>query len=135
MSDATASFEAFLFSEGIAKYENIVESGMPVLVKLTIDKQNEDSSPRIMINSVKLLDEAIAEQAKGLIISLSDVSAVVELKELLKTDKRGANKIYIVPEIENWDVRIELEGGYAFSQSDIIGKVRSISGVTSVKEI
>ena len=135
LSDATASFEAFLFSEGIAKYESVIETQMPVLVKLTIDKQNEDSNPRIMINSVKLLDEAIAEQAKGLIINLSDVSAVVELKELLKTDKRGANKIYIIPEIENWDVRIELEGGYAFSQPDIIGKIRSISGVTLVKEI
>ncbi|MBQ2811059.1 MAG: DNA polymerase III subunit alpha [Alphaproteobacteria bacterium] len=135
LSDATASFEAFLFSEGIAKYEHIIESQMPVLVKLTIDKQNEDSNPRVMINSVKLLDEAIAEQAKGLIISINSVSAVVELKELLKTDKRGANKIYLVPEVENWEVRIELDGGYAFAQSDIIGKIRAISGITAVKEI
>ena len=135
LSDATASFEAFLFSEGISKYEHIIESQMPVLVKLTIDKQNEDSNPRIMINSVKLLDEAIAEQAKGLIISLNEISAVMELKDILKTDKRGANKIYIVPEIENWEVRIELDGGYAFAQSDIIGKIRAISGITAVKEI
>jgi len=47
LSDATASFEAFLFSEGIAKYENIIEQQVPVLVKITIDKQNEDEMLRL----------------------------------------------------------------------------------------
>ena len=48
-----------MFSDGIEKYGNIIDSGQPVLVKITIDKQNEDASPRIMINSLKLLDEAM----------------------------------------------------------------------------
>ena len=135
LSDATASFEAFLFSEGIIKYGDIIESQVPVLVKISIDKQNEDSNPRIMINSVKSLDEAITEQAKGLIIAIENVSAVMAIKDILKTDKQGSNKIYIIPQIDNWDVRIELSKGYAFSQSDIIGKIRSVSGVVSVKEI
>ena len=135
MSDATASFEAFLFSDGISKYESIIEEQVPIMVKITIDKQNDDSSPRIMINSIKKLDEAIAEQAKGLIITLSDVSAIVELKDILKSDKRGTNKIYIIPELKDWDVRIELLDGYAFSDTDILSKIRAISGVVSVKEI
>ena len=59
----------------------------------------------------------------------------MEVKDILKTDKQGSNKIYIIPQIENWDVRIELSHGYAFSQSDIIGKIRAIPGVSSVKEI
>ena len=88
-----------------------------------------------MINSVKSLDEAITEQAKGLIIAIENVSAVMAIKDILKTDKQGSNKIYIIPQIDNWDVRIELSKGYAFSQSDIIGKIRSVSGVVSVKEI
>ena len=135
LSDATASFEAFLFSEGMAKYGDVIESQVPVLVKISIDKQNEDSNPRIMINSLKPLDEAITEQAKGLIITIENISAVMEVKDILKTDKQGSNKIYIIPQIENWDVRIELSHGYAFSQSDIIGKIRAIPGVSSVKEI
>ena len=89
LSDATASFEAFLFSDGLTKYESVIEEEVPLLVKVTIDKQTEDASPRIMINSVKKLDEAITEQAKGLIITLGDVSAVVGVKDILKTDKRG----------------------------------------------
>ena len=124
-----------MFSDGIEKYGNIIDSGQPVLVKITIDKQNEDASPRIMINSLKLLDEAITNQARGLIITISDVSAVVEVKDILKRDKRGANKIYIIPELKDWDVRIELSNGYAFSESDIISKIRAVAGVSSIKEI
>lgn len=135
LSDASSSFEALLFSDGIEKYENVIDSGQPVLAKITIDKQSEDASPRIMINSLKILDEAITDQAKGLIITISDVSAVVEVSDILKKDRRGSNKIYIIPEVKDWDVRIELSGGYAFYESDIISKIRAIAGVSSVKEI
>ena len=124
-----------MFSDGIAKYESIIEEQVPILVKITIDKQSEDSSPRIMINSIKKLDEAITEQAKGVIITLGDVSAVMGVKDILKKDKTGSNKVYIIPDIKDWDVRLELNGGYAFSDTEIIGKIRNISGVLSVKEI
>ena len=46
----------------------------------------------------------------------------------------NTNKIYIKPEHPEWDVRIELPGGFAFV-NDIIGKVRAVSGVTTIKEI
>lgn len=135
MSDASASFEALLFSEGIIKYEEVLSSGLPVLAKITIDKQTEEASPRIMINSVKALDEAIAEQAKGLIITVSNVAAVSAIKDVLQKDNRGANKIYIIPEISDWDVRIELPEKYAFADPNIISRLRSIAGIVSVKEI
>lgn len=134
LSDATGAFEALLFSDGIAKYEDILNAGVPVLVKLTID-QSDEGRARIMINTVKTLDEAIAEQAKGLIITLSSISAVSEIAALLKKDRKGANKVYIVPENKDWDVRIELEGGYGFVDTKLFGQLRAISGVSAVKEL
>jgi DNA polymerase-3 subunit alpha len=135
LSDATGSVEALLFSDGIVKYENVLSSGTPVLAKLTIDKQTDEGSPKIMINSVKGLDEAIAEQAKGLIITVSNVAAVVALKEILQKDKRGANKIYIIPDVPDWNVRVELPDGYAFADMNMIGRIRAVAGVSYVKEI
>ena len=88
-----------------------------------------------MINAVKTLDEAIAEQAKGLIINITNIDAVAAVKDILQKDKQGANKIYIVPEITDWDVRIELSGGYAFYDVNLISKIRAVPGVSSVKEI
>ncbi|MDR1693992.1 MAG: DNA polymerase III subunit alpha [Lactobacillaceae bacterium] len=135
MSDATGSFEGLIFSEGLGRYEDVINSGLPLLVGVTIDKQNEDGAPRVMINTVEILDKAISEVANGLIISISNVSAVRKLKEILLQDKKGRNKVYIKPEDADWDVRIELMDGFAFANDDILSKIRNISGVASVKEI
>ena len=100
-----------------------------------LKKQSEEENPRVMINSVKTLDEAIAEQAKGLVISIDNIAAVTEVKKVLYTDMRGLNKVYLEPELSDWDVRIELDGGFAFSDNMMLTKLKSIPGVSSVKEI
>lgn len=86
LSDTTGNFEGMMFSDGLAKYEDTINTGCPLLVKVTINKQSEEENPRVMINSVKTLDEAIAEQAKGLVISIDNIAAVTEVKKVLYTD-------------------------------------------------
>lgn len=135
VSDASGSFEGILFSEALSRYEEVINSGLPLLVNVTIDKQSEEASPRVMINLVETLDKAISEVANGLIISVNDVNAVRGLKEILSKDRNGRNKIYIKPENNEWDVRIELAGGYAFADSDFLSRIRSLAGVTTIKEI
>ncbi|MBO7098113.1 MAG: DNA polymerase III subunit alpha [Alphaproteobacteria bacterium] len=135
LSDAYGAVDAMIFSEGLVKYENDLTSGLPVLVKLTINSQDADKGPRIMINEVKNLDSAIAEQARGARIYVNSESAVREIKKILSTDKKGANKIYIVPEIAGWDIKIELEGGFAFYDTSILSKLRGIAGVSDIEEI
>lgn len=134
ISDGTSNFEGLLFSEGLVRYEETIRSGLPLLVSVTIDKQNEDGNPRMMINSVETLDKAIADVANGLEISLTDVSAVGRLKEILSHDRKGKNKIYIRPDNDNWDIRIELGDSYALF-GDVLSQIRAVSGISSVKEI
>lgn len=135
LSDTTQNFEGMMFSDALVKYEDTINSGCPLLVKLVIDKKTDEENPRIRIDSVKTLDEAIAEQAKGIIISVANVAAVADIKKLLGVDRRGVNKVYIEPEVDEWYVRIELDGGYAFADNMILTKLKSIPGVASVKEI
>jgi DNA polymerase-3 subunit alpha len=134
LSDTTGNFEGMMFSDALLKYEDTINTGVPLLVKVTINKQSEEENPRVMINSVKTIDEAIAEHLKGIIITVSNVSAVSELKKILCTDKYGVNKVYIIPELDEWDVRIELDGGYAFADNMILTRLKSVAGVTSIKE-
>ena len=134
ISDGTSNFEGLLFSEGLVRYEETIRSGLPLLVSVTIDKQNEDGNPRMMINSVETLDKAIADVANGLEISLTDISAVGRLKEILSRDRKGKNKIYIRPDNDNWDIRIELGDSYALF-GDVLSQIRAVSGISSVKEI
>ena len=135
LSDSSGTVEAMIFADGLAKYEHVLESGEPVFVKLSIDKLDEQKAPRVMINEVKTLDQAIAEQAKGVIIYLNTVSASHEVQKILAADKKGANKVYLVPEVNGWDIKMELEGGYAFYDTTILSKLRAVPGVTQIKEI
>ena len=134
ISDGTSNFEGLIFSEGLVRYEETIKSGLPLLVSVTIDKQNEDGNPRVMINSVETLDKAISDVANGLEISIGDIGAVSKLRQILSGDRNGKNKIYIKPDNDNWDIRIELKGGYAL-YGDILSQIRSLAGITSVKEI
>ncbi len=134
ISDGSSNFEGLLFSEGLARYEEVIRSGQPLLVSVTIDKQEEEGRPKVMINHVDTLDKAIAEVANGLEISLSDVSAVAPLRQILSRDRNGKNKIYIKPDNDNWDIRIELSGGYALF-GDVLSRIRSLPGISMVKEI
>ncbi len=134
-SDTTSKFEGMLFSEGLNKYEAVLNSGIPVLVHMTIDKQNEEGNPRCLINRVDTLDKAIADSANALEIEVNDISAIAPLKEVLNSDRNGKNKIYIIPENKEWDVRIQLAGGFAFADQNFLSRIRSIAGVTTIKEI
>lgn len=135
LSDAYGAIDAMIFSDGLIKYENALTSGLPVLAKLTVSKQEADQNPRITIKEIKELDAAITEQAKGILIYVSTVPAISEIKKILSQDKKGINKVYIIPEIRGWDVKIELPDGFAFYDTSILSKLRSIVGVSDVKEI
>lgn len=134
LSDAAGNFEGILFSEGLIKYEDTINTGLPLMVNVSIDKQSDDANPRIMINTVETLDKAIADIANGLEICLNNTAAVKGLKEILSKDRNGRNKIYIRPENDEWDIRIELSGGFALA-GDILSRIRNLPGVASIKEI
>ncbi len=133
MSDGTSNFEGLLFSDALTRYAEVINSGNPLLINVTIDKKEEDANPRMMINSVETLDQAIAEIADGLEISIDDVSAVRPLKDILNKDRRGRNKIYIKPLNNQWDVTISLPDGFAL-YGDTLTQIRALPGI-SVKEI
>ena len=88
-----------------------------------------------MFNVIETLDKAISEVANGLEICVNDVTAVPGLHEILKKDHNGRNKIYIKPDNKEWDVRIELAGGFAFADPEFLSKIRALPGVTTIKEI
>lgn len=135
LSDASGAFEGIVFSETLLRSEETIRSGLPLLVNVTIDKQNEEGSPRVMINSIDTLDKAISDVSDGLVIYINNPAAVKPLREILSRDRKGGNKIYIKPENDEWDIRIELAGGYAFADNSILSSLKLVQGVTAVKEI
>ena len=135
LSDASGSFEGIVFSETLQRSEEMINSGLPLLASVTIERQAEEGNPKVMISNIETLDKAIADVASAIIINISNIAAVRPVKEILGRDKKGLNKVYIKPDNDEWDITIELQGGYAFSSGNIISQLRSVPGVSSVKEI
>lgn len=135
LSDISTAYEGLLFSDGIGKYENIIQSGAPLFIQAKIEKQQEDIPPRVLFNVIKSLDEAITENSKGLIIIIDNAEAVKPLRQLLSREHFGTNKIYIKPQLEDWTVRIQLKDGYALDNGQLLTSIRAIAGVSLVKEV
>lgn len=135
LSDTTSAYEGLLFSDGIAKFEHAINSGLPLYAKVKIEKQADDMPPRMLFNVIKTLDEEITENSKGLVIVINNIEAVRPLREALSHERYGTNKVYIKPENEDWDVRIELKNGYALADGALLSSIRAIPGVSLVKEI
>lgn len=134
MSDGISNFEGILFAEGLSKYENIINSGQPLLVNATLNKREENENSRMQINTVELLDAAIASVSDGLEIYIDDKSAISELKQILQRDRNGKNKIYIKPVTRDWDITIALKGGFAL-WGDTTSQIRAIPGINKIKEL
>ncbi|MBR4107054.1 MAG: DNA polymerase III subunit alpha [Alphaproteobacteria bacterium] len=134
LSDGISNFEGVLFAEGLSKYEEVINSGKPLLVNATLNKKEEGENSRMLINTVELLDTAIAGVANGLEIYIDDISAVAGLKQILQKDRNGKNKIYIKPVNNDWDVRIMLRESFAL-WGDTVAQIRSLPGITKIKEL
>ncbi len=135
LSDSSGAFEGLLFSETLNRSEETINSGLPLLVSVSIEKQSEDANPRVMISSVETLDKAIADVSNGIIIYVNNIMAVKPLRQILQSDRNGPNKVYIKPENDEWDIRIELQGGFAFADDNLLSRIKAVQGVSTVKEI
>ncbi len=134
MSDASGAFEGVIFSETLSRSEELLESGKPILVVATAEKREDSDNLSFIINVIEDLDKAVSEVANGLKIYINSPQAVKPLKEVLDADSNGRNNIYIKPYNNEWDVEITLKSKYALGK-DTLTKIRSIPGITDIKEL
>ncbi|MBR6355992.1 MAG: DNA polymerase III subunit alpha, partial [Alphaproteobacteria bacterium] len=135
VTDTTSAFDGFVWSEVLPQATAAKEAGIPVFLKALIEKKDEDSPPRITFEKVKTLDAEITENSKGLVVEIADAAAVRPIRELLAHEHNGTNRIFIKPQLDDWEVRIQLKGTYALDNGELMTNIRAVSGVTVVKEI
>ena len=135
VSDTSSTFDGFVWSDMLPAAKEAVAQGVPLFLSAKIEKKDDDTPLRINFDIVRTLDEQITYNSKGLVIGISDVAAVRPIREMLSHEDYGPYKIYIVPEIDDWDVRIQLKNSYALDNGKLMTAIRAISGVTLVKEL
>ena len=132
LSDPTAQFEAILFSEGLARYRPILESGARVLVEVKAGVEGEEL--RLRIETVELLDDAAARIGHSLRLYVNDVSALEPVARCL--DGAGDSQVSLIAALGplGREVEIKLPGRYR-TTPEIAGAIKAVPGVMAVEMV
>jgi DNA polymerase-3 subunit alpha len=131
-TDQSGSFEVTIFSEVLAQARELLDEDAPLMIRA--DAELEDGKVRLLAQSIRMLDEAISAQSRGLEIKLSSFDAVKGIKEGLSRDGGGAANLVLAMQVDDKMVRIPVPGGYKLSPG-FRQMVRSLPGISSVREL
>ncbi len=130
LSDATAQYEAIMFSEGLAAYRSILEPGSRVLVEVRAGVEGEEL--RLRIETVELLDDAAARAGHSLKLYVRDIRALEPVARCLS--EAGDSQVSLIAALEphGREVEIKLPGGYR-TTPQVAGAIKAVPGVTAVE--
>jgi DNA polymerase III subunit alpha len=131
-SDASAPYEAVIFSENLAQYRELLEPGQTVLIHVSAEYQGEDVRARIQ--SVERLDTAAAKTQKGLKITLKDAKYAPTLAKNLPERGDGEITLILTLQPEETQVEMRLKNRYRVSPH-IAAQYRAMAGIAAVQEI
>ena len=130
MSDPTGSYEAVIFSEGLALYRDLLETGQSVVVYASAEERAEGVSVRI--EKVEPLDVLAARETQNLRIFLRDARPIDSLARQL--EGRGESEVSFVLVLGEGEKEIEvrLPGKYKISPQ-LAGALKIVPGVEAVQ--
>lgn len=141
-SDATAQFEAVIFSDTLAKARDLLEPGTAVL--LSVEAERDGETLKLRVQSVEALDAAAQAIPRGLRIVLdrraiqSRKVSLAGVKALLKpaaTGIRGCDVEFRLPlDDRGQEMILTLPGRYDVSPSDA-GVMSTLPGIAEVMEV
>jgi DNA polymerase-3 subunit alpha len=133
MSDASGAYEITVFSEVLAVSREMLESGVPLLA--TVDVQRWNEGFRLTAQDIQPLDEAAARAAAGLRVFLRDESPLGSLASVFRDHgENGRGRIHLLLEADDREIEMDLPGGYAISAA-VRSAVKAIPGVIDVQDL
>ena len=122
-----------VFSELLAKSQNLLESGTPLLLSVDIQKREDDI--RLSASSIQSLDKAASEAVAGLKIFLRDVDAVHSLSAVMQQHgMKGRGRVSLVLDCNFREIEMNLPQNYQIS-APMRSAIKSISGVIDVVDL
>tara|TARA_R110002072_G_scaffold36053_11_gene106156 strand:- start:70 stop:3594 length:3525 start_codon:yes stop_codon:yes gene_type:complete len=129
LSDSSGVFEVTLFSETLGRCRDLLESGKPLLVQVSVERQPDGDDLRLTAQDFEDLDDALAKTAAGLKIFTHSSDPLAQLKAILAHEKKGRGKLNLVLSLDNGrEAEMELPGSYALSPAGRQA-IKAISGL------
>ncbi len=132
MSDPTGSYEAVIFSEGLAQYRELLEAGQSVVIYAGAEERAEGISVRI--DKVEPLDALAAREQQSLRLFLRDPKPVDSIARHLEAQGRGEGEVSFVLMLDDGarEIEVRLAGKYRVSPQ-VAGALRAVPGVEAVQ--
>jgi DNA polymerase-3 subunit alpha len=122
-----------IFSELLATSRDLLGSGKPLLI--SADARIEEESVKLLAQTIRSLDDAVAHAAAGLKIAVNDLAALPGLTTTIAAERKGRGRIAVVVDLgEEGEVEIALPGAYAIA-AQTRSKLATLPGVTEVQEL
>ena len=136
LSDATGQFEMTAFSEALNASREILEVGALVAATVTIER--EDGEIRLLAQSLRPVDDVVANTEAGLRIFVEKPEACEGLRARLEAveqpkHKRGGEVSLVIMAPER-EVEMRLPNKYAINPR-IAGAIKAVPGVLHVDEV
>lgn len=130
ISDPTGSYEAVIFSEGLAQYRDLLEAGQSVIVYASAEERAEGVSVRI--EKVEPLDVLAARETQNLRVFLRDSGPVDSLARHLGERGEGEVSLVLMLGEGRQEVEVRLPGKYRVSPQ-VAGALKTVPGVVQVQ--
>ena len=138
LSDPTGTYEAVIFSEGLAEHRDLLEPGTAVLLFLSAEVQGDEVRARIQ--SVEPLDAAAANLQKGLRVFLRDATPLEGVARRLEPVPRSAHAngdgevSMVLMLAAGAEVEVKLPGRFKVSPQ-VAGALKAVPGVVQVEAL
>jgi DNA polymerase III subunit alpha len=129
LSDPTGSYEAVIFSEGLAEYRDLLEPGSSVVVLVSAEERPEGINVRIQ--SVESLDRVTAG-LKQIRVFLRDEGPLPNVHKHISGKGDGEVSLILLLEDGRREVEMRLPGRHPVSPQ-IASALRSVQGVVQVE--
>ena len=133
-SDSTGGFEMMAFSEMLNLYRDLLKSQQPLLVSVAAEKKEDADAPRMIVQNVENLEELISKMTDGLMVCINKPDAVAQVKDIFSRVPFGRTKVWVVVQVDDWEVEVLLEKSYALS-AEVMSELRKSPGVNEIREI
>jgi DNA polymerase-3 subunit alpha len=131
LSDSTGSYEAVLFSEGLAQYRDMLEPGKSVV--LVVDAENRSEGVSLRINSVEPLD-GIDARLKQIRVFVRDEAPLASVEKQLGNKGEGEVSLILLLDAGRREIEMRLPGRYKVTPQ-IASALRAVRGVVQVEMV
>lgn len=133
-SDKAGSYEVLCFSDVLSVNKEKLKSGQPLLLTLLVDKKPDEEQIRMNIQAVDYLSEIMAKTVSTLLIYVDTIEAVQALKRVLDRDEKGRSKIFLITQVQGYEIELELPDRYALSPQTI-DELQWLPGLGKIKQV